>query len=261
MSGWRLVRIARNDGRAARSSFPCDRRPAIERACADFWGSFNTKVNGFIQMLSHGSSRTPYLKRRISATRNKGIDRSGPNVISPVSKTLLGKSWPISTGTRGSQSCETTFRARMPQDGCGLNSRWARSPTGAKCPRSGRSSSPAAPPQLAAIQCSVTGSTARRPQMPWRDHGDFQPVGSSACGATSALHRDPRDVVGRLIGLIHKPYRYEVRRVGPAGSLGQLFVEGERIQHAADVRKSQQDERVSSKAPVPSARPMSRSIP
>ena len=41
--------------------------------------------------------------------------------------------------------------------------------------------------------------------------------------------RDPRDVVGRLIGLVHKPYKYQVRHVNGPGSPGELFVEGERF--------------------------------
>ena len=41
--------------------------------------------------------------------------------------------------------------------------------------------------------------------------------------------RDPRDVVGRLIGLIHKPYKYQVRHVNGPGQPGELFVEGERF--------------------------------
>ncbi|MHB1557848.1 MAG: polymorphic toxin-type HINT domain-containing protein, partial [Isosphaeraceae bacterium] len=40
--------------------------------------------------------------------------------------------------------------------------------------------------------------------------------------------RDPRDVIGRLIGMIRKPFKYEVRRVNGPGSVGRLFVEGER---------------------------------
>jgi hypothetical protein len=43
------------------------------------------------------------------------------------------------------------------------------------------------------------------------------------------LRRDPRDVVGRLIGLLHKPYKYDVRRSGGAGSPDVLFIEGERF--------------------------------
>ena len=42
-------------------------------------------------------------------------------------------------------------------------------------------------------------------------------------------HRDPRDVVGRLIAMIHKPYKYQVRPVNGPGSPGELFVEGERF--------------------------------
>ncbi len=41
--------------------------------------------------------------------------------------------------------------------------------------------------------------------------------------------RDPRDVVGKLIGLVKKPYKYQVRPVGGPGSPGELFVEGERF--------------------------------
>jgi hypothetical protein len=48
--------------------------------------------------------------------------------------------------------------------------------------------------------------------------------------ATEALmRRDPRDVVGRLIGMVHKPFKYEVRPVQGPGSPGELFVEGERF--------------------------------
>ena len=48
--------------------------------------------------------------------------------------------------------------------------------------------------------------------------------------ATDVLkRRDPRDVVGKLIGLIHKPYKYQVRHVDGRESPGELFVEGERF--------------------------------
>ncbi len=41
--------------------------------------------------------------------------------------------------------------------------------------------------------------------------------------------RDPRDVIGRLIHLVRKPFKYEVRRPGGPGTRGELFVEGERF--------------------------------
>ena len=41
--------------------------------------------------------------------------------------------------------------------------------------------------------------------------------------------RDPRDVVGRLISLIRKPFKYQVRRPNGTGSPGELFAEGERF--------------------------------
>ena len=48
--------------------------------------------------------------------------------------------------------------------------------------------------------------------------------------ATDALNRrDPREVVGRLIGWLHKPYTYQVRHLRGPGSPGQLFVEGEQF--------------------------------
>ncbi len=47
--------------------------------------------------------------------------------------------------------------------------------------------------------------------------------------ARALAYRDPRDVIGRLITLIHKPYKYEVKPgVGP-GSTGLLMVDGERF--------------------------------
>lgn len=49
--------------------------------------------------------------------------------------------------------------------------------------------------------------------------------------------RDPRDVIGRLIGLLRKPFRYEVRRPNGPGSEGILFVEGERF----NIRRIYQD--------------------
>ncbi|MGP0070096.1 MAG: polymorphic toxin-type HINT domain-containing protein [Isosphaeraceae bacterium] len=41
--------------------------------------------------------------------------------------------------------------------------------------------------------------------------------------------RDPRDILGRLIGLVRKPFKYDVRRPGGPGTTGELFVEGERF--------------------------------
>lgn len=43
------------------------------------------------------------------------------------------------------------------------------------------------------------------------------------------MRRDPRDVVGRLIAMVHKPYKYQVKPVQGPGSPGVLFVEGERF--------------------------------
>jgi tetratricopeptide (TPR) repeat protein len=58
----------------------------------------------------------------------------------------------------------------------------------------------------------------------------FSPIAGGRRRATETLtRRDPRDVVGRLIGLIHKPYKYQVRHVNGPGSPGELFVEGERF--------------------------------
>ena len=58
----------------------------------------------------------------------------------------------------------------------------------------------------------------------------FSPAGEVRTRAIETLkRRDPRDVVGRLIGLIHKPYKYQVRRVNGPSSPGELFIEGERF--------------------------------
>jgi Pretoxin HINT domain len=45
----------------------------------------------------------------------------------------------------------------------------------------------------------------------------------------SLVRRNPRDVVGRLILMVHKPFTYQVRPVQGPGSPGELFVEGERF--------------------------------
>jgi tetratricopeptide (TPR) repeat protein len=42
-------------------------------------------------------------------------------------------------------------------------------------------------------------------------------------------YRDPRDVIGRLIALIHKPYNYQVKPATTPGAPGLLFVDGERF--------------------------------
>ena len=58
----------------------------------------------------------------------------------------------------------------------------------------------------------------------------FSPAAEVRRRAIETLtRRDPRDVVGRLIGLVHKPYKYQVRHVNGPGSPGELFVEGERF--------------------------------
>jgi hypothetical protein len=75
----------------------------------------------------------------------------------------------------------------------------------------GQIDSPAAARALAAIAVSSPDETARRV-------------------ATETLRKtDPNDTVGRLIGLVRKPIRYEVKPVGGPGSPGVLFVEGERF--------------------------------
>jgi tetratricopeptide (TPR) repeat protein len=45
----------------------------------------------------------------------------------------------------------------------------------------------------------------------------------------TVTRRDPRDVIGRLIGLIRKPYKYQVRHVNGPGRPDELFVDGERF--------------------------------
>ncbi len=47
--------------------------------------------------------------------------------------------------------------------------------------------------------------------------------------AESLNRRDLRDIMTRLIGLIRKPFKYQVRPVGGPGSTGVLFVEGEKF--------------------------------
>jgi hypothetical protein len=70
------------------------------------------------------------------------------------------------------------------------------------------------------------------------------PAASTALGALAILYaqsdvqaraietltrRDPRDIVGWLISMIRKPFKYQVRPINGPGSVGELFVEGERF--------------------------------
>jgi Pretoxin HINT domain len=66
----------------------------------------------------------------------------------------------------------------------------------------------------------------------------FNPSPEVRARATETLtRRDPRDVIGRLIGLVRKPFKYEVRRRNGPGSEGVLFVEGEQF----NIRRLYQD--------------------
>ena len=58
----------------------------------------------------------------------------------------------------------------------------------------------------------------------------FHPSAGVRGRATESLaRRDPRDVIGKLINLVRKPLRYEVRRPDGPGSTGVLFVEGQQF--------------------------------
>jgi len=58
----------------------------------------------------------------------------------------------------------------------------------------------------------------------------FNPSGQVRGRAIETLvRRDPRDVVDRLIGMVRKPFKYQVRLVNGPGSPGELFVEGEKF--------------------------------
>ena len=58
----------------------------------------------------------------------------------------------------------------------------------------------------------------------------FSPWANVRSKAIATLKlRDPRDIVGRLIGMLRKPFKYQVRPVNGPGSPGELFVEGERF--------------------------------
>jgi hypothetical protein len=58
----------------------------------------------------------------------------------------------------------------------------------------------------------------------------FNRAGSVRGRAIDTLvRRDPRDVVDRLIGMIRKPFKYQVKPVNGPGTAGELFVEGEKF--------------------------------
>jgi hypothetical protein len=54
------------------------------------------------------------------------------------------------------------------------------------------------------------------------------PEGAPRARAIDTLiRRDPREIVGRLIGMVRKPFTYKVRPIYGMGSVGELLVEGE----------------------------------
>ena len=58
----------------------------------------------------------------------------------------------------------------------------------------------------------------------------FSPWANVRSAAIATLRlRDPRDIVGRLIAMLRKPFKYQVRPINGPGSAGELFVEGERF--------------------------------
>jgi tetratricopeptide (TPR) repeat protein len=58
----------------------------------------------------------------------------------------------------------------------------------------------------------------------------FSPSDAVRRQAVTALTaRDPRDVVGRLVNLLRRPYKYTVRPGSGPGSTGELYVDGERF--------------------------------
>ena len=58
----------------------------------------------------------------------------------------------------------------------------------------------------------------------------FSPFPNVHQQAIAALvSRDPRDVIGRLINLVRRPFKYSVRPATQPGTTGELFVDGERF--------------------------------
>jgi tetratricopeptide (TPR) repeat protein len=83
--------------------------------------------------------------------------------------------------------------------------------------------------QLAAVQmlAQIDGSSASNALAVLAVFNPSAEVRSRA--AESLSRRDPRDVVGRLIELIKKPFKYRYTPPGGPGTTGELFVEGERF--------------------------------
>jgi tetratricopeptide (TPR) repeat protein len=48
-----------------------------------------------------------------------------------------------------------------------------------------------------------------------------------ARAAETLMRRDPRDIVGRLIALVRKPFTYKVKPIDGPGATGELFIEGD----------------------------------
>jgi tetratricopeptide (TPR) repeat protein len=83
--------------------------------------------------------------------------------------------------------------------------------------------------RLAAVQMlgQIDGPTASNALAALAVFNDSAEVRGRAIETLTS--RDPRDIIGRLIGLVRKPFKYDVRRPGGPGTTGELFVEGERF--------------------------------
>jgi hypothetical protein len=70
------------------------------------------------------------------------------------------------------------------------------------------------------------------------------------------MRRDPRDVIGRLINLIRRPYKYTVRQGNGPGTTGELIVDGETFNFQRLYQYSSVDVRTIPFVPFPSGAPM-----
>ena len=135
-----------------------------------------------------------------------------------------------STGSLGWRNFARSSRARMP-------------PGAAKAAKAMAAvTDPRAVPMIAHVlgagnerrslrQSNCLGKSRGRRRQRAGGPGRLEPVGPGpAAGDRDVLAlRDPRDVVGRLITLVRRPYKYEVRLGNGPGSVGELLVDGEQF--------------------------------
>jgi tetratricopeptide (TPR) repeat protein len=187
------------------------------------------------QAIAHYSAVTRMNPARDSAWKHLGYKKQGDRWVKPDEAAMAKQE-----ATRQKQA-DQLWKPKLERLRDGLESKVARRRTNAELELTGVTDPRALPMIWAIFSRGGERQQIAVVQMLGQIDG---PAASNALAALAVLssssevrrravetltRRDPRDVIGRLIGLIRKPLKYQVRHVNGPGSPGELFAEGERF--------------------------------